>query len=83
MAALVCDPQIGVTEYNIEVSGTVLHPFPSQSNGSARYELDSSFIPGTYTFRLMAHGTGDWWSDWSLPFVATKPNSPLGLRIIS
>lgn len=83
MAALVCDPQAGVIEYKIEINGTVLQPFMSEPDGSAKYILDSTFLPGTYTFRLMAHGAGDWWSDWSLPFVATKPNYPLGLRIAS
>jgi hypothetical protein len=83
MAALVCDPQAGVMEYEIEINGTALTPFPSEADGSARYELDSTFAPGTYAFRLRARGTGGWYGDWSLPLAATKPASPVGLRIAS
>jgi hypothetical protein len=82
MPALICDPQAGVTRYEIEVNTVALSPFPSETDGSARYPLDSSFEPGKYTFRLRACGTDNWWGDFSLPFVATKPARAGGLKII-
>lgn len=83
MPALICNPQAGVTKYEIEINGIVLSPFISEADGSARYSLDSSFEPGPYTFKLRACGTDDWWGDWSDPFVATKPKKGGGLKISS
>ena len=45
------------------------------------YDLNG-LTPNKYTFRVRwADGTG-WWSEWSLPFVAGKPNAVGGLRVI-
>lgn len=81
MPYLVCDPQVGVEKYNIKINDIILTPFLSEADGSARYEL-LDFEPGTYTFLLQAIGQGGLTSEWSIPFVATKPIPASGLRII-
>lgn len=83
MPSLTCDAQAGVTKYEIEINGVVLTPFISEADGSAKYPLDSSFEPGPYTFRLRACGTGNWYGDWSTPFLATKPQKGSGLKIVA
>lgn len=79
--SLVCDPQVDVTAYDVEVNGVVVATnHPAEVNGSIDYNIDS-LGPGPVTFRLRAKTVGGWGSDWSLPFSANKPNAPLNTRI--
>ncbi len=81
--SLVCDPQTGVTTYDVEVNGTVIAAdYPAETDGSIIYNIDH-LGPGPVTFRLLAKGVGGWGADaWSLPFDAAKPVGSGGLRII-
>jgi hypothetical protein len=78
---LVCDPQTGVTKYEIEVNGTILGQFNAETDGSAKVDL-AGYSSGSYSFRLRAMGTDNWWSDFSDPFDATKPGKVGNVRII-
>ena len=80
-ASLVCDPQAGVMEYNVEIDGVVTNNYPAEPDGSVSYNVDS-LVQGPHIFRLQAIGTGGWPSDWSSPFDATKPGMPFGARIL-
>ncbi len=78
---LICDPQKGVIAYDVEINGTIVASgVVAEGDGSIRYDLTGQ-IPGSYTFRLKATGEGDYPSDWSLPFDATKPENPGNVRI--
>ncbi len=79
---LVCDPQGGIIGYDVEINGTIVATnVVPEANGSIRYDLAGQ-TPGPYTFRLKAMGEGDYPSDWSLPFDATKPGNPGNARIV-
>jgi hypothetical protein len=77
---LVCDPQVGVTQYQLEVNGVVGNTFVAETDGSAKISLDE-YVPGNYVFRLSAADDKGWWSDFSDPFDATKPGKSGGVRI--
>jgi len=50
-------------------------------NGSEIYFLDLvAFTTGKYTFKVRWHDGSGWWSEWSNPFDATKPEKPLNVR---
>ena len=84
MARLVCDPQVGVVSYDIEINGVTMAPFVAQPDGSASFDLANEDFPvGTYSFRLRAGGSNNSWSDWCPPFVATKHATSTGLKIVS
>ena len=79
--SLVCDPQVDVVAYDVEVNGVVVATdHPAEANGSIDYNIDS-LGPGTVSFRLRAKTASGWGSDWSLPFDASKPGSPGSVRI--
>lgn len=42
----------------------------------------ATYAPNKYTFRARWADATGWWSDWSAPFVAGKPNASGGLGII-
>jgi len=78
---LVCDPQPGVVSYDIELNGVIIATdYPAEADGSIKYNVDA-FNPGNYTFRGRVKSAEGWPSDWSDPFVATKPGGIGGLRI--
>jgi hypothetical protein len=80
-AFLVCDPQLGVTSYKLEVNGVEdATTYLAEADGSAKIAVDS-YSAGNYTFRLKAIGEGGWPSDWSDPFNATKPLRSGNVRI--
>ena len=80
--SLVCDPQVDVTAYDVEVNGVVVATnYPAEANGSIDYNIDS-LGPGPVTFRLRAKTVSGWGSDWSLPFDALKPGAPGNARIV-
>lgn len=80
-AFLVCDPQVGVIEYQLEVNGAQDQTvYAAEPDGSALINIDT-YTPGNYTFRLKAVGQGGWPSDWSDPLDATKPLKSGSVRI--
>ena len=80
--SLVCDPQTGVTHYDVEVNGTTIAAnYPAEIDGSINYNIDH--LSGQATFRLQAYmGLDTWGSGWSVPFDATKPGGPGNARIV-
>ena len=82
-AFLVCDPQLGVVSYKLELNGVAdTVSYLAEPDGSAKINIDG-YSPGNYTFRLKAVGQGEWPSDWSDPFDATKPLKSGTVRIIN
>lgn len=80
--SLVCDPQAGVTHYDIEVNGVVeASMYVAEADGSVKYNIDH-LGPGPRTFRLRAYDASGWGSDWSVPFDASKPGNPGNARIV-
>ena len=80
---LVCDPQDGVTMYDMETNGTVTEDFTAEPDGSAKIDL-AGLADGEYTVRLRAKN--EWGvSNWSDPLAFTKavPMAPMGLRVSS
>lgn len=52
---LICDPQAGVTEYQLTIDGTDKGMFPAETDGSAKIELSQFNLPdGEHTFILVA-----------------------------
>lgn len=80
-ASLVCDPQAGVTLYNLDVDGTITQNIAAEPDGSIIHNVDY-LSQGQHIFKLQAIGQGGWPSDWSSPLDATKPGNPLGAKII-
>ena len=79
---LVCDPQLGVVTYDIEVNGIVVETnYVAEVDGSIKYNVDY-LAPGMVSFRLRAKDVSGWGSSWSVPFDATKPGSPGNARIV-
>jgi len=81
-ASLVCDPQAGVTLYNLDVDGAITQNIAAEPDGSIIHNVDY-LSQGQHIFKLQAIGTGGWPSDWSSPLDATKPGNPLNARIIN
>lgn len=80
--SLVCDPQIGVISYDVEVDGVVIAAlYPAETNGSILYNIDH-LGPGPVVFRLRPWDASGWGADWSLPFDARKPNVAIGAKIV-
>lgn len=79
---LVCDPQAEITQYELEINGTVTSGIVAEADGSIRHDL-AGFEPGAYTFRARCADVSGWWSDWSIPFDGMKPAAPFGLRVSS
>ena len=77
---LVCDPQVGIVSYDVEVDGVVVSNIPAESDGSILYNVDHLPV-GLHSFKIQAIGQGGWPSDWSLPLDVTKPNLPGGVKI--
>jgi len=80
---LVCDPQDGITMYDMETNGTVTEDFTAEPDGSAKIDL-AGLADGEYTVRLRAKN--EWGvSNWSDPLAFTKatPTAPLNLRVSS
>lgn len=80
--SLICDPQAGVISYNLEIDLVIVSDIPAEPDGSINYDL-AGMSPGPHTFKAQAIGQGGWPSDWSPPLNATKPESPLNLRVSS
>lgn len=81
-ASLVCDPQVGVTQYRIEVDGTIVETnYPAEANGSVRYNVDHLADGQYHSFRLWAIDQSGWPSDPSQPFDARKPTASGNVRI--
>jgi hypothetical protein len=79
---LVCDPQAGVTHYDIEVDGILVESmWPAEADGSVAWNVDHLGGGQMHQFRLKAYDTSGWGSDYSSPFDARKPNGPGNARI--
>lgn len=78
---LICDPMVGVVEYDIEVDGVVIENIPAEADGSLKYDV-SALAAGPHTFRLRPEGQGGWPTTWSAPFDASKPVGVSGIRIV-
>ena len=82
---LVCDPQTGVTQYQVDVTDPTgaksSAKFASQADGSAKFDLAPELAIGKYTFDLLAADAGGFWSAASSPLVATRFNPPGNLKI--
>lgn len=78
-AYLVCDPQAGVTEYELNIDGTILTGITAEADGSIHYAMDA-WVGGTHN--LLARCKNMW--GWSVltpdPFVfnADVPGAPSG-----
>lgn len=79
---LTCDPQAGVTSYEIELNGAVLATdVAAEADGSLRYDLDG-IQAGALDFRARCkNATWPDWSGWSVPLSVTKPGVPAGLGV--
>lgn len=82
-ASLVCDPQAGVTYYDVEVDGVVIPDVPAEGDTTLLFGVD--YLPaGQHNFRARAYfEQGGWSSDWSDPYDATKPGSPGNVRVVN
>jgi len=80
---LVCDPQEGVTYYDLEINGTMTEGIPAEADGSIKYDL-AGITEGDYTVRARCYNLWEV-SDWSLPLDFTKavPGKPTSLRVSS
>jgi len=64
----------------VSVNGTVQQG-TCAVNGAEIYFLDLvGFTTGKYTFKVRWHDGSGWWSEWSIPFDATKPEKPSNVR---
>lgn len=75
---LVCDPQTGVTGY--EITGSITANFIAQPDGSLKYDLASA-PNGENNIQIAACNV--WGCSSTVPFVFNKaiPAAPAGLRI--
>ena len=77
---LVCDPQEGVTEYELDIDGTVLTGIPAEVDGSIRYAMDAWLNTGSHN--LIGRCKNIWgWSEWNADpfgFNADSPGVPSG-----
>ena len=75
---LVCDPQEGVTEYELDIDGTVLTGIAAEADGSIKYSMDAWLNTGTHS--LVGRCRNAWgWGEWNAdPFVFSSdvPGSP-------
>jgi len=75
---LVCDPQAGVVEYELDIDGTLLTGIPAEADGSIRYPMDAWLNTGMHD--LVGRCKNVWgWSEWNAdPFVFSSdaPGSP-------
>lgn len=84
---LVCDaPTEIITNCEVEITqGITTNIVPGICSLDADGDyllLDLATRPnGMHTFRARWAGEGGWWSNWSLPFDASKPGSPGSVRI--
>jgi len=79
---LVCDPQDGVTRYDVEIDGAIVN-VPAEADGSLRYDCAKLSRGPVYTFR--ARGANVWEvSDWCAPLESDSriPASP-NLKLVS
>lgn len=78
---LVCDPQDGVTKYEIFIDGqSVAIDVPAEVDGSLKYDL-GSVDPGKYTFTAKACAEPWGCSELSDPYQSPNPaQKPIGLK---
>lgn len=85
---LVCDPQTGVDNYKVEISGptTVSVDIQPDATGQYGFKLDLADVTlpnGSYSVRANASnmwGTSSWST--SFPFVKALPGAPGGIKLI-
>ena len=79
---LMCDPQEGVTHYDIQVDGSNWQmAVPAQGDGSLKINVDVWGDGIQHTFVARARDGSDWPSEWSNPFDARKPGKPGGFAV--
>jgi hypothetical protein len=86
---LVCDPQTGVDNYKVEISGpmNVTVDVLPDTTGTFGFKLDISplgLVNGSYTVRVSASnmwGTSSWST--AYPFDKDLPGEPQGIRLYS
>jgi len=81
---LVTDPPANpVLVCELEINGVVqAGTCITHTNGMDFEWLDlAGFAPGNYKFRGRWQDASGWWSEWSNPFVVTKPGKPGNIRI--
>ena len=81
---LVCDPQTGVTKY--QITGSITATVPAQTDGSIRYDLAET-ASGTNVIQVKACVTDSFGEVCSAasPFEwsrAIQPNAPTGLKLV-
>ena len=79
---LVCDPQIGVDKYVLDIDGVETTEIAAQADGSLRYDMAAYINTGNHTVKAKA-GNIWGWSIYSDPFVfdadTPSPASNVGL----
>lgn len=83
---LVCDPQAGVLEYQVEIRDGVTVVMggiqPAEADTTCRFDLEG--IPNGVYNAFMKAGNLWGWSDWSQPygFVVERCGQPTGILIV-
>lgn len=81
---LVCDSQVNVTKYEIDLDGTVYSPVPEDlGDDMVRVKFDlEGIVVGSHDLQVRA-GNMWGWSDWTPPFSFAKelPLLPTGLSL--
>jgi hypothetical protein len=68
------------TVCEVEVNG-VIQTANCTVSGADVLLLDlAGLAAGNYTFKARWHTGDGWWSEWSVPYIATKPEKPLNVR---
>lgn len=80
---LVCDPQVAVDKYILEINTVEMPELAAEADGSVRYDL-AGIAEGDFIVRLKA-GNIWGWSSYSVPLSFTKalPQTPLNLHVSS
>lgn len=76
-----CDPQVGVDTYDVELDGTVIATeYPAEADGSIRFDMVGT-VDGDHSIRIKAKNL--WGEAWSTPFAFTKsvPQPPSGMGL--
>ncbi len=57
---LVCDPQVGIVSYDVEVDGVVVSNIPAESDGSILYNVDHLPVElGGYRVKVVFRNNGE------------------------
>jgi hypothetical protein len=79
---LVCDSQVGVTKYIVDIDGVETTVIAAQTDGSLKYDMAIYINTGNHTVKIK--GGNVWgWSTYSDPFDfdADTPNAASGVGL--